>query len=256
MAFPDIATLRTYVNTFIVPNGLNLITGQEANDSFNGVIDFIIKTMPNYNKAQIFSTGGVVVINPLKPVAIITAPVTSVQWIDDFMNEYYIVNATNGSVALAGGFNYIDAFATTQTTIPANTAIHIAKADNNSWFLVNNEGGTGGGGVPPVTGHAGQVLSNNGTVTTWKDTHITIGSSDFQVDGVTYLNADIGTLFKVSVYSPDVPNFLYPAARKTPAEWQYVTAPNGIKILVPWFNAHTNPNLILELFFKGINTSD
>lgn len=256
MAFPDINTLRAYVNTYIIPNGLNLITGDEANQSFNGTIDFIIKTMPNYNKAKIVSLGGVVVLDPLKPIAIITAPVTSVQWVDDFMNEYYIVNATNGPVALAGGFVYIDAFQTNQTTIPANTAIHIAKADNNSWFLVNNEGGTGGGGVPPVTGHAGEVLSNNGTVTSWKNTHITITSANFQADGVTYLNPDIGTLFHVTVYSPDVPNTLYPSPYRTPAEWQYVTSPNGIKMLVPWFNANTNPNLILELFFKGINTSD
>jgi hypothetical protein len=247
MSFSNITALRNYVNTYINTNGVNSITGNEDNTALNGVIDYILNSMVNNGFVHIVSTGGVVVLPA--PMTLITSVLpTSIQWNINFQNEYYIINGLGVNIPLAAGYSYTDSFGTIQNVIPARTAIHIAQAINGSWIQVNNVGNGGSAGLPPETGNNGRFLTNNGTTANWADPHITITSADFQSDGVTYLNSDIGVNYHVSIYSPDIPNFIYVSK----GDWQYVSG--GFKILLPWFNANTNPNLILELFFKGINT--
>jgi hypothetical protein len=248
MSFPNITALRTYVNTYINTNGVNAITGNEDNTALNGIIDYILNSMVNNGFVHIVSTGGIVVLPA--PMTLFTSVLpTSIQWVDNFQNEYYIINGLGVNIPLANGFAYIDAFGTSQTVIPSRTAIHIAKAVNASWIQVNNVGNGGSAGLPPETGHAGQFLTNNGTTASWSDPHISLTSASFQPDGVTYLNSDIGVNYHVSVFWSDLPNFLY----ESNGDWQYVSG--GIKILIVGFNANTNPNYHLELFFKGINTA-
>lgn len=147
--FTSITALRNYINANIIPNAQNKINGDENNNALNGLVDFIITSMVNGSKANILSTGGVIVL--AKPVSIITSVTpTSVQWNNDFQNEYYVVNTLGVVVPLAAGFYYIDQTGTTKTSIPAKTSIHIAQATNGSWFQINNAGGAGGGGTSIV----------------------------------------------------------------------------------------------------------
>jgi hypothetical protein len=142
--FTSITALRNYINANIIPNGQNKINGDENNNALNGLVDFIILSMVNGSKANIVSTGGVILLS--KPVTIITSVTpTSIQWGNDFQNEYYIVNTLGVPITIASGFYYIDQTGTTQTSIPAKTAVHIAEGLNGSWFQINNAGGTGGG---------------------------------------------------------------------------------------------------------------
>ncbi len=245
--FANITDLRAYVNLFIKQNGANQITGDEDNTAMNGMIDYIINSVVNNKFVQIISGGGAVVVSA--PMSLIngSTPAT-ISWNDTFTNEYYIVNGLGVDIPLLSGKSYIDAYGTAQTIIPARTVIHIAKATNGSWIQVNNTGNGGSSGLPPEIGHAGQFLTTNGTTANWDDPHISLTSADFEPDGVTYLNPRMNVTNKVSIFWTDIPNFIY----ESNGDWQYVFG--GIKILLPQFNAHTNPNLKLELFFKGLTT--
>lgn len=246
--FSNIGALLAYINSNIIPNALNRINGDENNNALNGLVSFILKSMMNNGFVSIVSSGGTVVLPA--PMNLITVVPTSIQWNDNFQNEYYIVNGTGSDIPLAFGYSYVDQYATSQTVIPARTAIHIAKATNGSWIQMNNIGGGGSGSLPPMTGHGGQFLGTDGTSDTWESPHISITSANFEVDGVTYLDPTLNVTRKVSVFLADVQSFIYISK----GDWQYVTSPSvGLKILLPGFNAHTNPNYLLELFFKGIN---
>lgn len=249
MSFPNITALRTYVNQYIIPNGANEITGLEDNTALNGIIDWILNSMVNAKFVAIESIPGGVIVLPA-PMTLFTALPTSIQWNTDFQNEYYIINGLGVSIPLTAGYSYVDAFGTVNNSIPARTAVHIAQMINGTWLQVNNIGGSGGGSLPPMTSNNGLFLTNNGTTASWDNTHITLTASNFQPDGVTYLNPNIGVNYHVSVFAPDIPNFIYVSN----GGWQYVTGPNGIKLTTPGLNANTNPNMIIELFFKGINT--
>ena len=248
--FTTIAQLFSYLNSLVIPNGANEITGAEVNNVLNGLGNFIINYTMNANLAGISSSTGVVSLS--KPITVFTAIPTSIQWPDTVQNEYYITNATGSNIPLTGGYSYTDQYGTAQTVVPSRTSIHIAKATSGTWYQVNNLGGSGSSSLPPVTGHAGQALVTDGNSTFWSSLNISLTSASFQADGRTYLNATLGPTadFLVSVFWSDLPNFLYISN----GDWQYVTSPsNGIKILNPAFNANTNPNLHVELFLKGIN---
>ncbi len=249
MAFSNITAFLNYVNAYIVPNGVNAITGMEDNTAFLGAIQFIQAANLNNGFVHISSTGGVVVLPA--PMTLFTSVLpTSIQWNTIFNNEYYIINGLGVPIPLTAGYSYIDAYGTSNTSIPARTAVHIAQATNGSWIQVNNVGGGASAGLPPMTSNNGLFLTNNGTTANWGNPHLTLINTNFEGDGVTYLNADIGVNYHVSVFSTDIGNFIY----SSKGDWQYVTSPNGIKLLVPGLNANTNPNIIIELFFKGINT--
>ena len=242
--FLTIADLENYIDTYVKPNGINAITGDEANTAFNGLADFIIKSMVNgkYAKNQTLSSGTLLL--PVgQSVNYISVAPTNINWNPDFQNEYYIVNATGTDIPTLT--SYTDAFGAVLNLIPARTAVHIAQGENGTWYQINNVGGSGGsGGLPPQTGHAGQFLGTDGTSAIWLDPHLTIKSSDFQSDGKTYINALFPTKAKVSIFWPDVPNFIYTEK----GDWHYGSG--SIIIDLPQFNASTNPNLTLELFLK------
>lgn len=136
--FATIDDLISFVNTYIIPNGIEEITGDIHNSASNGFTTYIKKAVLNYELAKIESGGGVIVLS--KPISIISATPTTIQWPDDFVNEFYIANGTSSDIALATGFTYVDAFANIQTTIPANTVVHIAKMTNGGWLLVGSTG--------------------------------------------------------------------------------------------------------------------
>lgn len=170
--FSTIQQLLTYINTFIVPNGSNEISGEIHNNVENALSKFIVSYTLNNKQATLVSSGGVVVLPT--PITVITSVVpTSIQWIDNVQNEYYILNTTNSTIPLAAGFTYYNSFLIAKNSIPANTAIHIAKATNGQWVQV----GEVGQGAMSVT--TPSIYGNRYNKSSWTDL------SDFQNNGAT-----------------------------------------------------------------------
>lgn len=72
---------------------------------------------------------------------------------------------------------------------------------------------------------------------------VSITEEDFENNGITYLNSNIGTK-ALSIFWNDINRFIYRAN----GEWQYVSG--GIEITIPGFDA--NANLYnLEIWIKG-----
>lgn len=150
--FSTIQQLLTYINTFIIPNGANEISGEIHNNVENALSNFIVSYTLNNKKATLVSAGGVVVLPT--PITVITSVVpTSIQWVDNVQNEYYILNTTNSTIPLAAGFTYYNTSLIAKNAIPANTSIHIAKATNGQWIQVGQVGtGSGTSTVPSLYG--------------------------------------------------------------------------------------------------------
>lgn len=138
--FANLQQLINYTNTYFIPNGRKEIDGTEGNNILNSLANFIpIYTNNAVIGADIISTGGVVSL--ARPVNVITqvAP-TSVTWPNNIQREYYIANTLPVEIPLSGVV-YYDLGMAAKTTIPQNTTIHIAQAENGSWVQVNNLGG-------------------------------------------------------------------------------------------------------------------
>lgn len=134
--FTTIAQLLNYINTFVVTNGNEEISGEIENNVENALANFIVSYTLNSQKAGISSSTGVVSLS--KPFTVFTVVPTSIQWPDNVQFEYYIINATASVISLSAGYSYIDSFGNPQTSIPAHATIHIAKMTNGSWIQANN----------------------------------------------------------------------------------------------------------------------
>jgi hypothetical protein len=257
MAFPaqtfsTIGQLIAYINTYIIPNGLQEIDGTEHNNVENALANFIVSYTLNSPLATLINSTAPYSL--ATPITVFAADPTSVSWPDNLQNEYYIVNATANNIALQGGFSFIDAFQVPQTFFPARAAIHIAKATNGQWIQVNNLGGSASG-LPPQPGHQGQVLFTQGSTAFWGDEVLQIAAADPNwVNGTTWQNG-----FSVNNPSFSSPHFLlfwndinrFLLQNSSPAEWQYVS--NGFQVLLPGWDAQAQ-NVNLFLFFKGANS--
>lgn len=248
LTFTTIQQLLTYINTKVVPNGNKEITGTIENNVENALANFIVTYTLNSGLAGISSSTGVIPLS--KPITVFTIVPTSIQWPDNIQNEYYIVNATGSDLPLTTGYTYVDQYGTAQTSIPARTVIHIAKATNGSWIQVNIGAGTST--LPPQTGHEGEFLTTNGSTASWFSPCIAIASDDFESDGVTYINTDLVNN-KFLLFWNDIPRFVY-NVDEAPSniEWEY-QAGGGLKILIPGFDANSN-EYHLYIFLKGFNT--
>lgn len=244
--FSSMQALLNYINSLFITNGANSITGEEGNNILNGLAKFIRSYTLNNGLARISTAGGVVVLPA--PITVFTAAPTSIQWADNVQNEYYIINATGAGIPLTAGFSYSDAFGDAQTTIPARTSIHIAKATNNTWVQINNLPGTGGGsGLPPQPTHNGQFLRTDGASPDWADPVLFVQNADFEPDGVTVVNTDLANN-KFMIFFDTLAGFIY----QEDGQWDYVSG-GGFKILIPNINAN-NQQLRLHLFLKGLNS--
>lgn len=138
--FPTLPNLVNYTNTYFVPNGRKEIDGTEGNNILNGLAKFIPEyTVNAVVGADIISNGGV--ISLARPVTVITQVLpTSITWSPNIQREYYITNTLSTNIPLSGVV-YYDLGMAVQTSIPLNTTIHIAQAENGSWVQVNNLGG-------------------------------------------------------------------------------------------------------------------
>lgn len=157
--FSTIGELLTYVNTYIVPNANQEIIGTIHNNVENALANFIVSYTLNSGLAQIISSGGDITLT--SPVNVITNMVpSSVQWVDNVQNEYYILNSTNLPIPLGTDMHYFNFVLAVQTSIPANTGIHIAKATNGEWVQI---GSLDAGGSPtPVAARNGLSVDSAG----------------------------------------------------------------------------------------------
>lgn len=191
--FPNFATLLTYINNNWVTNGSDEITAVIGNDVVNGLLTFIQQSPINYSRAQLISTGGIVVTT--KPVAVImTLTPTSLAWVDNIYNQQIIINTTGGTIELANGFSYYDNTLTNQTSIPANTALTIIKATNSQW-IQSNIGGSGGGSPKlPIAGTVGDEGLPQAGESVYQDNRIknlgatNDGNIQFLLAGTPYSN--------------------------------------------------------------------
>jgi hypothetical protein len=245
--FTTIQQLISYVNSLIITNGTNAITGEQLNNVLNGLTSFIQSYTINNGLAGISSSTGVIPLS--KPVTIFIVAPDSFNWADNVQQEYYIVNATGVPIATSGGYSFTDSFGTVQTSIAPRDAVHIAKATNGSWIRINNVSGSASGGLPPMTGNSGRGLFTNGTTAFWADNVLQIEAGDANwVDATTWVN---GHSYSLVLPSPHFALFWNETNRfllqnVAPPEWQYGT--DGFKVLTQGFDS-ANSNVFL--FFKG-----
>src|SRR5690348_10041217 len=145
--FSTIAQWENYVNTNIVLNGAESITGTIGNNAYNGAVKFVKQSPLNWAKAAIVSTGGDVVLsnNFLGVVAFTTITPDSLSFGDNFYNQYVFLNMTSGVIMLGTTSVYYNMGGTPVDSIPANSAVVLFKSINDLWVGFITSGGGGGG---------------------------------------------------------------------------------------------------------------
>lgn len=163
-------TLRDYIDQFIVPNHNNEITGEQHNNVETGLLDLILATPQNYNRAAVTSSAGLFTATCNQSILIFNSGATgAIQLTSNRWNEWVIFNGSGATKQFTGDIaTYKTINGTTRNYITNGDIVHLAKGNDNIWYRVNNEKGSGGSG------------NTSGTIT---DTITTEGS--------TYSNADL-----------------------------------------------------------------
>jgi len=246
--FPNLEAVRTYVNTFIIPNGANLIDGTEANNVLNSLITFIEQAPLNWAGVTLITGGGNIVAGSLGtpgPVLLFTGITpTSLGWSSPTpYNEYVFINVTPNPIPLATDFTYLDLTLTPRNSVPANQALVIYMLPNNQWVQGNNLSSTGnvpGGGIP------GQYLGTNGTIPIWQPTHIKIQVSSFTSPTV-YNNGLLAGMY-YDIFCNDISRYFSTPNEDPNPEWTNNSG-GGFTITIPEFNLQTL-SYPLYLYFK------
>lgn len=144
--FPDIDALEAYVDTNIIANGVEYITGPINNKALNGCIEFIRKSPLNWAKARLEVSGGDIVLTDdyLGVIVFNTVVPTSLSFGDNIYNEYVFINMTSGAIPLDDPTFYYNTFGVPVSTLPANSVTVLFKAANDIWVVGNNAGGGSG----------------------------------------------------------------------------------------------------------------
>lgn len=147
--FATFAELETYINTFIIPNAMELIQGDEHNAVENGLLTFIEQSPLNWQKARIQSTGGV--ISASRPVTIFTTVVpSSLSWSDNIYNQYVFINATAGDIPTTT--TYYDINLQPLNVIPARSIVNLYKSMNDQWIVGSVPSSGSKAALPPYVG--------------------------------------------------------------------------------------------------------
>lgn len=144
--FNTISQWENFLNTNIILNGNEEITGTKGNTAYNGAVTFIKKSPLNWSKAAIYSGGGDIVLDDIfLGVAIfLTNTPDSLSFNENFYQEYVLINMTAFDIPLDTPSGYYNASGQVVQSIPANSAVNLFLAVNDIWVL--GGGGTGGGG--------------------------------------------------------------------------------------------------------------
>ena len=135
--FSTFDQLVTYINNHIIPNADAEITGIVHNNVANGLTTWLYNAALNSALVRIYDSGGVITVDH-NISAFTTVLPTTVAFPDNFVKEYYFVNALPDPIPLATGYSYTNLLFETKTEIPAVSVLHLAKASNGSWIQVNN----------------------------------------------------------------------------------------------------------------------
>ena len=154
VTFNTFDELEDYVNTYIIPNGMQLIEGQEHNNVEIGLIDFIRKSPLNWETAKVESSGGAISASRPVNVFISTVP-TSLTWADNVYNEFVFINTTAGDIPLLSGTYYYDINLQAVDFIPAKSIVNIAKASNSLWVVSSVPYSGSAAALPPLIGIVG-----------------------------------------------------------------------------------------------------
>lgn len=156
--FPDIDALENFVDTNIVANGMELITGPINNQALNGCIEFIRKSPLNWSKAAVYNNdpSAIVLSDQYLGVVVFSGAIAtpaSISWGDNIYNEYVFINMTSSAIPLGTpSFYYGLLGGQAIDNIPANTAITVFKAANDLWVQGDNMGtSTGAAQKQPLT---------------------------------------------------------------------------------------------------------
>ncbi len=193
--FSNFAELLIYINNEVIANGNEEITGPIMNNVVNGLLTFIEQSPLNYEKANIVSTGGVVVLD--KPVTVIRAVTPdTISWEDNIYNQHIIINTTLNEIPLADGVVYYNASLIVQNTIPAQSTINIVKAGNDYWIQVNQNGGSSSV-KPPIAGVVGGANMPVDGATSWTNDRLKglgiLNGGNIQITVANQLLTNYGT---------------------------------------------------------------
>lgn len=148
MAFPSqtfntLAEWVAWVNANIIPNGMELITGDDGNITENAAAKFISQSPLNWEEAEVFNTSGAVVIT--RPVSVFTGNTPSgITWTENIYNEFVFINMTAQPVPITSPAGYYNLTGQLIDEIPANTAISVFLASNDLWVQGTNLGTSSG----------------------------------------------------------------------------------------------------------------
>jgi hypothetical protein len=144
--FPDIDALETYVDTNIIANGVEYITGPINNKALNGCIEFIRKSPLNWGKARLEVSGGDIVLTDdyLGVVVFSTVTPDSLSFGDNIYFQYVFINMTTGAIPLDTPSFYYNTTGQAISSLPANSVTVLYKVTNDIWVIGDSAGGGGG----------------------------------------------------------------------------------------------------------------
>lgn len=169
--FSTIEEWEAYLNSEIVINGNESITGLVGNNAYNGAVTFIKKSPLNWSKAAIYSDGGDISLsnNFLGVAVFMTTSPDSLTFGDNFYNQYVLMNMTSSAIPLAGGLVYYDMSGNPLSSIPANAVTVVYKGANDLWIVGTGSSGSGtvtsvGLSMPSIFSVANSPITTAGTL--------------------------------------------------------------------------------------------
>lgn len=140
--FSTFAELLTYINNNVVTNGDEEIDAVIVNNVVNGLLTFISQSPLNYQKADLYTSGGIIVTTNPVNVFTNTTP-TTLSWENNIYNQVIFINTTGNAIPLDTGVTYKNIYLVSQNNIPANSVISLVKAENDLWIQTNVDSGGG-----------------------------------------------------------------------------------------------------------------
>lgn len=149
MTFANLDDWEVWIDQNIIPNGMELITGDDGNITENAAVKFIRRSPLNWETARIESGGGV--LSAIRPLTVfMTTTPSSFTWSDNIYNEYRFINTTSGDIPTVA--TYYDINLQAVNVIPAKSIVNISKASNGLWIVSSVPSAGSKAALPPYIG--------------------------------------------------------------------------------------------------------
>lgn len=149
MTFANLDDWEVWIDQNIIPNGMELITGDDGNITENAAVKFIRRSPLNWETAKIESGGGVIAASRPVNVFMTTTP-SSLSWADNIYNQFVFINATAGDIPTTT--TYYDINLQPINIIPARSIINLYKASNSQWIVGSVPSSGSKAALPPYIG--------------------------------------------------------------------------------------------------------